>query len=52
MTGIGSSLVNVWMSINVGKARKKYGVKVWSLNMYKAYSLLYVEELNLWYIYL
>ena len=28
MTGIGSSLVNVWMSINVGKARKKYGVKV------------------------
>ena len=27
-TAVGSTFVNMWMAINVGKARKKYEIKV------------------------
>ena len=29
-TAVGSQFVNMWMAINVGKARKKYEVEVYS----------------------
>jgi len=28
ITGVGSMFVNMWMAINVGKARKQYEIKV------------------------
>ena len=44
LTGVGSTFVNMWMAVNVMKARKKYEVEVRPINVYICLFILYTTE--------